>query len=128
MKPVPWQTSEEAQFVKEYILLPLMLDVLERDLHAMNSANLKMPEVYKGLIGLLQKKATDDLSQVRKKMREHGMKVYEERRTSIGVEARYLCRGYHYDFSMLWGLIKAEMMQRLCCYLSIDMGEKGIFS
>ncbi|MOA47897.1 hypothetical protein D3C78_1705750 [compost metagenome] len=110
------------------MLLPLMLDVLERDRSAMDLANLKMSEVYGGLIGLLQKAATDDLSRVRKSMREHGMKVYEERRTSIGIEARYLCRGYHYEFSMLWGLIRAEIMQRLCCYLGIDIAEKGIFS
>ncbi|MBA9086697.1 hypothetical protein FHR92_003177 [Fontibacillus solani] len=128
MKPVPRQTTEEADFVKEYMLLPLMLDVLERDRSAMDLANLKMSEVYGGLIGLLQKAATDDLSRVRKSMREHGMKVYEERRTSIGIEARYLCRGYHYEFSMLWGLIRAEIMQRLCCYLGIDIAEKGIFS
>ncbi|MNW34648.1 hypothetical protein SAMN04488542_105186 [Fontibacillus panacisegetis] len=128
MKPIPRQTTEEADFVKEYMLLPLMLDVLERDRSAMDLANLKMSEVYGGLIGLLQKAATDDLSRVRKSMREHGMKVYEERRTSIGIEARYLCRGYHYEFSMLWGLIRAEIMQRLCCYLGIDIAEKGIFS
>ncbi|MNI20872.1 hypothetical protein D3C73_743700 [compost metagenome] len=128
MKPIPRQTTEEADFVKEYMLLPLMLDVLERDRSAMELANLKMSEVYGGLIGLLQKAATDDLSRVRKSMREHGMKVYEERRTNIGIEARYLCRGYHYEFSMLWGLIRAEIMQRLCCYLGIDIAEKGIFS
>ncbi|MNM93948.1 hypothetical protein D3C81_1063360 [compost metagenome] len=128
MKPIPRQTTEEADFVKEYMLLPLMLDVLERDRSAMNLANLKMSEVYGGLIGLLQKAATDDLSRVRKSMREHGIKVYEERRTNIGIEARYLCRGYHYEFSMLWGLIRAEIMQRLCCYLGIDIAEKGIFS
>lgn len=128
MKPIPRQTTEEADFVKEYMLLPLMLDVLERDRSAMNLANLKMSEVYGGLIGLLQKAATDDLIRVRKSMREHGMKVYEERRTHIGIEARYLCRGYHYEFSMLWGLIRAEIMQRLCCYLGINIAEKGIFS
>ncbi|MNO16892.1 hypothetical protein D3C76_65810 [compost metagenome] len=126
--PIPWQTAEEADFVKEYMLLPLLLDVLERDKSAMDLANLKMLEVYDGLIGLLQKAATNDLSRVRKSMREHGMKVYEERRTNIGVEARYLCRGYHYEFSMLWGLIRAEIMQRLCCYLGIDIADKGIFS
>ncbi|WMT42569.1 hypothetical protein RE628_09690 [Paenibacillus sp. D2_2] len=30
MSPIPWQTPEEAEFVKESILLPIILDVLER--------------------------------------------------------------------------------------------------
>ncbi|MNE70179.1 hypothetical protein D3C80_1659540 [compost metagenome] len=94
----------------------------------MELANLKMSEVYGGLIGLLQKAATDDLSRVRKSMREHGMKVYEERRTNIGIEARYLCRGYHYEFSMLWGLVKAELISRLYTYLGMDVTKEGMFS
>lgn len=128
MKTIPWQTPEEAEFVKEYLLLPLMLDVLERDRTAMGRAGLKMPEVYDVLVRLLQEAITADLAQARKGMREHGMKVYEERRTSLGLEARYLCRGYHYEFSMLWGLVKAEMLRRFCAYLGIDIAGKGIGS
>ncbi|MGG6310098.1 hypothetical protein [Paenibacillus macerans] len=128
MTPVPWQTQEEAEMIKQYVLLPLLLDVLERDRRALAAASLKLPQVYKGLIGLLQAAATADLTRVRKSMREHGMKVFEERRTDLGIEARYLCRGYTYEFSMLWGLVKAELIERLCTYLGIDVTKEGMFS
>lgn len=128
MKPVPCQTAEEADFVKEYLLFPLMLDVLERDRNAMSEARLKMPEIYDALIGLLQDAVTLDLARVRQEMRRRGMKVYEERRTELGIEARYLCRGYHHDFSMLWSRVKAEIVEHFCHYLKIDVTKKGLFS
>jgi len=128
MSPVPWQTQEEAEIVKQYVLLPLLLDALERDRRILASASLKLPQVYKGLIGLLQNAATADLTQVRQSMREHGLKVFEERRTNLGIEARYLCRGYTYEFSMLWGLVKAELISRLYSYLGMDVTKEGMFS
>ncbi|CAM4418131.1 hypothetical protein U9M73_08695 [Paenibacillus phoenicis] len=128
MSPIPWQTQEEAEMIKQYVLLPLLLDVLERDQRALASASLKLPQVYKGLIRLLQNAAAADLARVRQGMREHGLKVFEERRTNLGIEARYLCRGYTYEFSMLWGLVKAELIRRLCAYLGIDVRKEGMFS
>ncbi|HEY4390439.1 MAG TPA: hypothetical protein VGN02_03745, partial [Paenibacillus sp.] len=120
--PIPWQTPEEAEFVKESILLPIILDVLERDRTAVVRAGLKLPEIYSELIELLQKAATAELTRARQGLRQHGMKIYKERRTVLGIEADYLCRGYHYEFSMLWGLVKAEILQRIRSYLSISPG------
>lgn len=128
MNPVPWQTQEEAEMIKQYVLLPLLLDALERDRRVLASASLKLPQVYKGLFNLLQNAATADLTRVRQSMRKHGLKVFEERRTNLGIEARYLCRGYTYEFSMLWGLVKAELTSRLCAYLGIDVRKEGMFT
>lgn len=125
MNPIPWQTPEEAEFIKESVLLPILLDVLERDRAAILRAELKLPELYGELIEVLQNRVTADLSLVRQGMRKHGMKVYEERRTTLGIEASYLCRGYHYEFSMLWGLVKAEILQRLRRYLKIQPVKEG---
>lgn len=124
-KPIPWQTEEEAGWIKDYILLPLMLDMLERDIQVVRVAPFKMPEIYVRVLLNMQRSVTADLSQLRREMRKRGLKVYEERRTSLGVEANYLCRGYHHDFSMLWSLVRAEIGQRLCAYLNVDITEGG---
>lgn len=123
--PVPWQTEEEAEMVKRAVLLPVLLDLLERDRQALADIPLKVPQIYRGFIGLVQTAAMDELVQVRKSMRRHGIKVYEERRTNFGLEARYLCRGYRYEFDMLWGLVKAEIFQLLGEYSGIDIMKEG---
>jgi len=124
--PIPLRTEEEVEMIKQYILLPLMLDVLESDRESLESVKLKASQVYGGIIRLLQAYTTAELAQVRRDIREHGMKVYEERRTELGIEARYLCRGYTYEFSLLWGVANAEIKQRFFNYLGIDVTKEGI--
>ncbi|MFE9276147.1 hypothetical protein ACQKLN_03660 [Paenibacillus glucanolyticus] len=115
---------EESKLVKDYILLPLLLDVLENDRGILSAAALKMPVISNTIIDRLQKAALADLAQVRRNMRERGLKVYEERKTRLGVEVEFLCRGYHNKLSMLWGLVEAEIEQRSYTYLGLDIADK----
>ncbi|MGE7718062.1 hypothetical protein [Priestia megaterium] len=115
---------DESKLVKDFILLPLLLDVVENDRGILCSAALKMPVISNALIDRLQKAALADLAQVRKKMRERGLKVYEERKTGLGIEVEFRCRGYHHKLSMLWGLVEAEIEQRSFTYLGLDIADK----
>lgn len=116
---------EESKLVKDFILLPLLLDALENDRGILSAAALKMPVISNTIIDRLQKAALADLAQVRKNMRERGLKVYEDRKTRLGVEVEFLCRGYHHKLSMLWGLVEAEIEQRSYTYLGLDIADKG---
>ncbi len=116
---------DESKLVKDFILLPLLLDALENDRGILSAAALKMPVITNTLIGRLQKAALADLAQVRRSMRECGLKVYEERKTHLGVEVEFLCRGYHHKLSMLWGLVESEIEQRSFTYLGLDIADKG---
>ncbi|MEC0310207.1 hypothetical protein P4H67_25970 [Paenibacillus lautus] len=116
---------DESKLVKDFILLPLLLDGLENDRRILCAAALKMPAISNALIDRLQKAALADLAQVRKNMRQNGLKVYEDRRTRLGVEVDFLCRGYHHKLSMLWGLVEAEIEQRSYTYLGLDIADKG---
>ncbi|MGG4344896.1 hypothetical protein [Paenibacillus lautus] len=116
---------DESKLVKDYILLPLLLDVVENDRGILSAAALKMPAITNALIDRLQKAALADLAQVRKNMRERELKVYEDRKTRLGVEIEFLCRGYHHNLSMLWGLVESEIKQRSYTYLGLDIADKG---
>jgi hypothetical protein len=119
-KQIPLETEEELQFVKDFILLPIILDVLERDIQLLQTVPLKMPTVYIQVLRGLQDQVTADLVKLRRQLREHGMKVYDQHRTKISADAEYLCRGYHYKFSMLWGVVRSEVEERLRSYLHIE--------
>lgn len=116
---------EESKLVKDYILLPLLLDVVENDRGILSAAAIKIPAITDAIIDRLQKAALADLAQVRKNMRERGLKVYEDRKTRLGVEVEFLCRGYHHKLSMLWGLVESEIEQRSYTYLGLDIADKG---
>ncbi|MEI7027487.1 hypothetical protein [Paenibacillus sp. y28] len=117
--PSRMPAAEDMQLVKDYLLLPVLLEVLERDMSILQTLKLKMPAPYVRTLRGVQDQVTSDLASVRTRLRQRGVKVYEERRTAAGIEAMYLCRGYHYPFSMLWSLIKAEVEQRLNRYLGL---------
>ncbi|MBP1999368.1 hypothetical protein J2Z69_000387 [Paenibacillus shirakamiensis] len=123
MKTIPLQTQAEAEWVKEYLLLPLLLDILERDIvHISEDTGLfKFPQIYILMLHDIQRQVMLDLTTVRRQLRQNGLKVYEQHRTALGLEASYLCRGYEHSFSILWGLVKANLEERLCGYMGIDI-------
>ncbi|MGG3278770.1 hypothetical protein [Paenibacillus solani] len=116
--------TEELKLVKDYILLPLLLDVVENDRSILSTATLIMPVISNVLINRLQKAALADLTQVRKNMRDLELKVYEQKKTHLGVEVEFLCRGYHHNLSMLWGLVDTEIEQKSYTYLGLDIADK----
>ncbi|SMF88104.1 hypothetical protein SAMN05661091_4118 [Paenibacillus uliginis N3/975] len=116
---------EETKLVKDYTLIPLLLDVLEKDRAILCVSDLKTSEMTNVIIDHLQAAALGDLAQVRRDMRECGLKVYEERRTKLGIEVEFICRGYHHKLSMLWGLIEAEVIQRSYTYLGLNISDRG---
>ncbi|MCJ8011246.1 hypothetical protein MUG84_05725 [Paenibacillus sp. KQZ6P-2] len=117
----PAPAEEDTLLVKTYVLHVILLDVLERDIRTMGSLALKLPDVYiRGLSGI-QNKAMRRLTDIRTDMRSRGIRVYEENRSTKGVEALYLCRGYQRRFFMLWSYVKAETASELCTYLGISL-------
>jgi hypothetical protein len=126
MKQAPLQTKEDFQYVKDYLLLPVILDVLERDIKTLDSLQLKMPDIYIRALKRIQDQVTTDLSEIRKVLRARGMKVYEQSRTKTGIEASYLCRGYQHSFAMLWVNVRSEVKLKLSKHMNIDLTDGGV--
>lgn len=116
----PQITNEEASYVKLYLILPLILTVFERDKRIMETT-LKTPRPYVTLLNNAIKQVEGELKEVRRKFRLHGLKVYEERHVGLGIEAKYLCRGYHYSMTLSWSLIKAESSVLMEKFLGLDI-------
>ncbi|MNB79522.1 hypothetical protein D3C75_262570 [compost metagenome] len=113
-------TNEDGSYVKMYLLLPMILTAFERDKKVAESS-FKTPRPYVVLIEVAIKKVEIDLREVRRKFRALGIKVYEEKRTELGIQASYLCRGYHHSTTMLWSVIAAESSVLMEKYLGIDI-------
>ena len=108
----PMETEEDVLLVKKHILLVTLLDVLDRDTARLSGAlagGIVSAHVQHYLRSL-QDKVGLELVKIRKGMRQRGIKVTETSRTAKGIEARYLCRGYQHQFTMLWSLVKAELI------------------
>jgi hypothetical protein len=128
LKIPPMQTTDEPGLVKSYVLLPILLDVLERDIATLTMVGLKLPAVYVACLQSAQDEIIVELTKLRQQMRQKGIKVYEQERTKQALEVRYLCRGYHHHFSMLWTVVKPEIERKLSSFMHVDLGTRETIS
>lgn len=127
MGKAPLATAEDAALVKDFVLLQILLEALDRDIALLGKGKgrLKLAVVYIATLLQVQQLAAADLALIRGKLGRSGIRIYEEQRTLVGVAVRYLCRGYHHTFRMLWSLAKPELYQRLAGYIRCLAAEAG---
>lgn len=113
-------TAEDRQYVKKYILLVLVIAAYERDCRYIE-ANLKTPGPYIDTIKLAIDRAWDDLKGVKKHFRDKGLKVYEQTNTKVGIQAKFMCRGYRSEMELRWEFITAEASVLMRKYLGLDV-------
>ncbi|GIQ69208.1 hypothetical protein DUZ99_12735 [Xylanibacillus composti] len=124
MNRAPIETPADLQHVKQAVLYPVLIDVLERDMRTLDTLQLKMPRVYISSLRRTQEQIHADLVHVRRQLQRRGIKIYEMKRTSQGLEACYVCRGYHRHFSMLWSLVRTEAERRLAAYMQGPLADQ----
>jgi hypothetical protein len=103
------KSEEEMQMIKQSLMLPIVLDVLAHDIRVMQGSAAKMNALYVKFLNALQDQVSLELFHVRRQLRQAGIKVFRQERAKQGLEAEYLCRGYEHRFTMLWGVVKAEV-------------------
>ncbi|WP_138753229.1 hypothetical protein [Paenibacillus sinopodophylli] len=114
----PIQTEEELERVKRFVLLGIVIRILDHDIRVIGTSAIKLPRFYESMMRGIQDRVLLDLAVIKREFRQTGIKVYEERRQADGLHAQYVCRGYHHQFFMLWGFVKAESERLLKQYLS----------
>jgi predicted nucleotide-binding protein (sugar kinase/HSP70/actin superfamily) len=114
-------SEEELNIVKEAVLSPIILDTLERDLTSIKSSDLKMARVYARMLRKAQNAATRKYYEVKQVLRKRGIKIYEETRDKDQVKAKYLLRGYHHDFGILWPRVRSEVETRIADLIGVEL-------
>jgi hypothetical protein len=117
---------DELVMVKNCIIYPVILNVLERDIGKMKLADFKIPMVYIGNLQNIQNIVTSELTDINRELRKRGIKIYEQETSSTGITAKYLCRGYKHDLKFLPSMIKSCVLVKVCVLLNLDlMSMKG---
>ncbi|WP_052087866.1 hypothetical protein [Paenibacillus wynnii] len=112
--------STENILVKSYVLLPLILSAFERDA-GLISTHLRTPAPYLDMLNAAASAATGDLRDIRHEMRRLGVKVYDQQRLKTGIEAKFICRGYHDRMLLLYDMIAAQAAIHMRRYLGMDI-------
>jgi hypothetical protein len=108
------ETKEDLQLIKEYTLLPILLDMLTRDAEELKRYSQKI--VYRHLLFYLGEVHTfifTEMDRIRAQMKGRDIKILSTNQTAVGIEVEYKVGGYIHHFTMLRSLIKAELMNML---------------
>lgn len=109
-----YENKEDIQIIKEYTLLPILLDMLARDTEQLKIYKDKI--VYNHLLFYLKEVETaiyPELQSIKKNMKKRDIKVLNTTTNAVGINVEYKVRGYIYYFTMLRSLVKAELMTTL---------------
>jgi hypothetical protein len=108
------ETEEDIQIIKEFTLLPVLLDMLARDLDELKMHQDKI--VYNHVIFYLtevENSIYPQLQTLRSRMKQQDIKVLNTEMNALGIDVEYKVRGYIHHFKMLRSLVKAELMTML---------------
>lgn len=108
--------------MKRYLVTQMVLTAFDRDKgNIQNSGYFKTPSLYTDIIDKAIDEAIKELTSVRKAFRNRGIKVYDERKTNLGVDAKFMCRGYHDNMQLRWAFITAEATVLMRLFLGLDV-------
>lgn len=108
------EKEEDVQIIKEYTLLPILLDMLARDMEELKVYKDKI--VYNHILFYLREVEMaiyPELQNIKSQMKKRDMKVIHTEMNAIGINVEYKVRGYIHHFTMLRSLVKAELMTTL---------------
>lgn len=108
------ETEEDVQIIKEYTLLPILLDMLARDMEELKVYKDKI--VYNHILFYLREVEMaiyPELQSIKSQMKKRDIKVIHTEMNALGINVEYKVRGYLHHFTMLRSLVKAELMTTL---------------
>ncbi|KRE50038.1 hypothetical protein [Paenibacillus sp. Soil724D2] len=108
------ENEEDVQIIKEFTLLPILLDMLTRDMEELKVNKDKI--VYNHVLYYLREVETaiyPQLQSIKSSMKKRDIKVLNTTTNSVGINVEYKVRGYIHHFTMLRSLVKAELMTTL---------------
>ncbi|BFT73126.1 hypothetical protein [Paenibacillus sp. P36] len=108
------EADEDVQLIKEFTLLPILLDMLARDSEELKVHKDKI--VYSHILFYLKEvehTIYPEIQKIKSKMKKRDIKVLNTSTTALGINVEYKVRGYIHHFTMLRSLIKAELMTTL---------------
>ena len=125
MNRAPLMTGEELRMVKDALLLPLMLDVLQRDMDKMVRAKLKLDRLYITSLRKVQDDIHAEMTGLRRELKVRGIRIYEEIREPEGIRAKYKCRGYDRVLFLLWDKVRTDLLAIGSRHLRISLAQDG---
>jgi len=110
-------TKEEMEAIRDFVLLPVMLTIVEKNRQQIERSPYPMRPLYAAATEALARRIHEDLVRARKTLKEAGIKIWEEQRSQYVIYYRFVCRGYQETFAIIREVARAEIHMKLKMYI-----------
>jgi hypothetical protein len=119
-------TLKELVMVKDCIMYPEILDKIEVEIGKIKLGDFFMPMIHIGNLKKVQDLIIIELNDIKRELRESGIKIYELKRSNGEIKAKYLCRGYRHHVSFLPSVIRSYVLIKVCALSELDLKSGGV--
>lgn len=109
--------QEQTQLIKDFMILPFVLQLFERDLHVIRQSPLKMKEPYMQAVAQIMDKVMRDIARTKRELRLEGVYVYSQNRNEITLDYQFKFKGYCHRCSFSWNVVRTEVQKHMEKYL-----------
>lgn len=112
-------TEEELILIRNYIIYPMMLTVVQNNLDELNLSSMTLKPLYVKATEVIMNLITKDMVAAKRELKRVNIKLFDRDLSKHPLfEYEYNVRGYGYRFTMRREMIKAEMGDMLPKYMN----------
>lgn len=110
-------TGEELTMVRDYVLLPLLLTMVQKAADDIKNSTNILRRPFLAYIQILMDRITKDMYALRKELSKRNIKVVNDEQIDLVIYHKIICRGYEERFGMVRDVVRSEISIRLTKYL-----------
>ena len=110
--------SEELVMLRDYILLPHLLTMVQHNMESINRSSMLLKKLYQVATQALMDRIDKDIYALRRELSRRSIKVIADEQEDVVYYFTYICRGYENKFGIVREVMRAELSIKLTAYLS----------
>ncbi|GIP10873.1 hypothetical protein HMSSN036_10150 [Paenibacillus macerans] len=115
-------TTEELSMIRDYILLPYMLTMVQKSADDIERSPNLLKQLYLAAGQAVINKISKDMYDLRRELTKRNIKIISDEHADLVVYHRFLCRGYEDRFGMTRDVMRSEISVRLKKYIKEVVG------
>lgn len=115
-------TEEEFKMIRDYILLPYMLSMVQKSVEDIENHSNLLKQLYLTAGRALMNQISTDLYSLRRELSKRNIKIISDEQADMVIYHRFICRGYEDRFGMVRDVMRAEISIRLSKYIKELVG------
>lgn len=115
-KPSGRPSPEELTMIRDYVLLPHMLTMMEKSMNELSNSRNLTKRLHLATMQVLMNKINKDMYDLRRELSRRRIRIVGDEQVDLVVYHRFICRGYEDRLGIVREVMRAEISVRLSKY------------